>query len=172
MAYKFKQSFYVIKNQDKYLGSKNPDYKSLLEERCCYYMDMNSNVLKWNYERIVIPYINPIEYRILMDKGYSDNEAKKNSLRRYFVDFWFEGIDNKGNTIRVLVEVKPKRQTVPPKQPKRNTQKAKDRYKEEQFLFAINNAKWKAATDYCKKKGWTFVIFTEDDLGVVYSGKK
>ena len=35
--------------------------------------------------------------------------------------------------------------------------------------FAVNDAKWIAAERYAKKRGWTFVIFTEHtltDLGI------
>ena len=28
----------------------------------------------------------------------------------------------------------------------------------------INEAKWKAANEYCKDRGWTFQILTEDHL--------
>ena len=61
-----------------------------------------------------------------------------------------------------IVEVKPKAQTRPPKTPKRKT----SRYINEVRNYAVNDAKWKNATEYCKDRDMEFIIITEDELGV------
>jgi len=32
------------------------------------------------------------------------------------------------------------------------------------FTYAKNTAKWKAAEEYCRKKGWKFKILSEKDI--------
>jgi hypothetical protein len=32
--------------------------------------------------------------------------------------------------------------------------------------YAKNQAKWKAAIDFCEDRKWQFKILTEDDLGI------
>ena len=40
------------------------------------------------------------------------------------------------------------------------------RYLNEVKTWGINEAKWKAAEEYCKDRGWKFKIMTEKELGV------
>ena len=61
-----------------------------------------------------------------------------------------------------VVEVKPKAQTRPPRTPKRKTKK----YITEVRNYAINDAKWKNAIEYCKDRNMEFIIITEDELKV------
>lgn len=37
---------------------------------------------------------------------------------------------------------------------------------EEQCTYAVNQAKWKAARQYAKQRGWKFIVLTEDELNV------
>ena len=69
---------------------------------------------------------------------------------RYFPDFYVK-IGRK----KYMVEVKPLRQT---KQPKA--------YITEVVTYAINQAKWEAAKEYCKDRGWEFMLITEKELKV------
>jgi len=39
-------------------------------------------------------------------------------------------------------------------------------YIQEVVTYGINQAKWKAATEYCLDRGWAFKVITEDDLGL------
>ena len=61
-----------------------------------------------------------------------------------------------------MIEVKPKRQVEGPKPQKRVTQKQMYEIKE----YAKNQAKWKAAKEFCADRKWEFQILTEDNLGV------
>jgi len=138
MSYKGR---YTIKNKSKYLG--NPDsvvYRSLWERQVFRWCEDNPRVKRWNSEEIVVPYKCQIDNRI----------------HRYYVDLLVE-LDTKEI---ILVEIKPKKQTQPPKQPKRKTK----RYVNEVMTYIKNNDKWNAAQKYADHKGWKFQVWTEDTL--------
>ena len=138
MAYKGR---YKIKNPDKYLGNPpNVIFRSLWERNTFRWCENNPKVRAWSSEEIVVPY---------KCKVY-------NKLHRYFVDLYVEM--NNGQTI--LVEIKPKKETLPPKQPKRKTKK----FLNEVITFSKNQDKWEAADQYAKHKGWKFQVWTEETL--------
>ena len=60
-----------------------------------------------------------------------------------------------------LIEVKPFKQTQEPKIPKRKTR----RFLNEVTTYLVNEAKWKAAQEFCKDRKWKFQIITENELG-------
>lgn len=108
--------------------------------------DTSMNVLSYSSEETVIPY----------------RCATDNRLHRYFVDFRIQ-IKNRNDEIKTyLVEVKPLGQTIPPKYPGRQTK----RYITESLAFIKNQSKWKYAEEYCKDRGWIFMIITERELGI------
>ena len=145
MAYEYKQGFFKPKNPQKYRGDPtNIVYRSGWEKSVMKWLDETSTVTGWSSEEIVVPYISPID----------------NRPHRYFVDFYVEAIGRDGRTKNILIEVKPAAQTREPKKPKRNTK----RYLTEVMTYGINQAKWKAAEDYCKDKGWEFKILTEKEI--------
>ena len=61
-----------------------------------------------------------------------------------------------------LVEVKPLKQTKEPKTQKRMTK----RYINEVVTWSVNQAKWKAASEFCKDQNWEFMLNTEKELKV------
>ena len=63
---------------------------------------------------------------------------------------------------RYLIEVKPLKQTTKPKKPKRQTKG----YIREAFEYARNQAKWKAAREYCADRMWEFKVITEKELDI------
>ena len=63
---------------------------------------------------------------------------------------------------RYIIEIKPKKQTVEPKMKKRKTKG----YIYEVYEYAKNQAKWKAAEEFCKDRMWEFKVLTEDELGI------
>ena len=144
MAYSGKFS---PKNTNKYLGDPtNIWYRSLWERRVMVYLDENLSVVEWSNEEIVIPYLSPV-----------DNRA-----HRYFPDFFVRLRNKQGLIESTIIEVKPASQTKPPKPQKRATR----RYITEVMTWGVNEAKWKAADEYCKDRGWKFVVVTEKDLGI------
>lgn len=128
---------------EKYTGDPtNIIMRSSWETRFANWCDKNPSVIKWCSEETVIPYRCPTDDRI----------------HRYFVDFKITVATGK----TYLVEVKPSNQTIPPVYPGRRTQ----RYLTESMTFIKNQAKWKAATEYAKDRGWEFKIITEHELGL------
>ena len=59
-----------------------------------------------------------------------------------------------------MIEVKPYAQTHAPIAKKRLTKK----YLNEVKTWGVNQAKWEAAMEYCKDRGWKFQILTEKEL--------
>ena len=144
MSYKGK---YKPSYPKKYKGDPtNIVYRSLWERKFMVYCDNNPNVLEWQSEEFCIPYRSPID----------------NKVHRYFPDFFIKYKDVSGKTRSSLIEIKPMRQCVPPPKPKRQTKK----YLNEAFEYAKNQAKWKAAEDYCADRMWEFKVMTEKELGI------
>jgi hypothetical protein len=126
----------------KYKGdSTNVIYRSSWEYKFMKWCDNTSSVEEWGSEEIIIPYVSPVDGR----------------RHRYFPDFYVK-IGKK----KYLVEVKPYKQTKEPKTQKRNTK----RYINEVVTYAVNQAKWKAATEFCVDNGWEFMLITEKELKV------
>ena len=59
---------------------------------------------------------------------------------------------------RVIIEIKPSRETKPPRVTKKKSQKT---ILYESLTYAKNMAKWDAATSFCNKRGWEFKVVTE-----------
>lgn len=143
---------YHPKNVKKYVG--NPPYaicRSSWELVFCRWADSNPAVVEWSSEPIAIPYIDRTEtdYRGVPKK------------RRYFPDFLVKVL-NKDREIDVwLVEIKPHKETLPPRRGKKKSQKTK-LYEEK--TWAVNQAKWKSAEEYCRRRKWYFKILTEKQL--------
>ena len=146
MAYKGR---YNPVNPKKYKGNpQNIIYRSLWERKFMVYCDTNDKVLEWGSEEIIIPYIPPWD-------------GKKH---RYFPDFYIKVKQSSGNIKKFIIEVKPKKQTRPPKPVERKTK----RWIKEVRTFGINEAKWKHATKWCKDNDMEFKILTEEELGIRY----
>ena len=135
------------KNPQKYKG--NPTqiiYRSSWECRVMSFLDNNPSVVQWSSEEIIIPYLSPIDRKI----------------HRYFPDFYIKVKDKNGNIKEMIWEIKPKKQSTQPKKQSRITQK----YINEVVTWGINEAKWKAAQEYCLDRGWQFKVLTEEDIGI------
>jgi hypothetical protein len=146
---KYNQGKFKLKNPQKYKG--NPTeiyYRSSWELKLMLYLDEHKDVLNWGSEELSIPYRSPIDGRI----------------HRYYPDFIVTKINNEGKRETVLIEIKPSKQTVPPTKKSKITKS----YITEVKTWGVNEAKWKAALEYCKDRGWSFHIFTEKELGIKF----
>jgi len=131
---------------EKYNGNpSNIIMRSSWETKFANWCDKNPAVLKWKSEETIVPYRCPTDDRI----------------HRYFVDFQIQ-VQGKTGLKTYLIEVKPFNQTQPPVFPGRQTK----RYLTESMTYIKNQAKWKAATEYAKDRGWEFKIITEHELGL------
>jgi hypothetical protein len=144
MSYKGK---FRLKSPAKYIGDPtNVIYRSLWELRLMRYFDEHPSVLGWGSEEVVIPYRSPVDNRI----------------HRYFPDFIVKMREASGAVTTLVIEVKPDKQT---KAPVKKTEKSR-RYINEVLTYGVNQAKWRAAEEFCKDRNWKFKIMTEHDIGV------
>lgn len=132
---------YIPINPHKWANPNNIQCRSSIEFRYMRYFDMNPSVIKIASEKIVIPYFDPV----------------KRLMRRYIVDLLVQFKTTTGSTQTVLIEVKSSGETAPPKAQKVIT----EAYREKISTWSTNQAKWEAAADYCKKRGWIFKVFDE-----------
>ena len=142
MSYKGK---YQPSFPKKYKGNPtNIVYRSLWERTFMKYCDTNENILEWFSEEIAVPYRSPID----------------NKIHRYFPDFYIKVKESNGSIKKYIIEIKPKKQTVEPIPQKRKTRG----YIYEVYEYAKNQAKWKAAEEWCADRGYEFKVLTEHEL--------
>ena len=130
----------------KYKGDiTNIICRSSWERRFCNYCDQNENITEWGSEEFWIPY-----------------RAPYGKVRRYFPYFIIKVKENTGQVKTYVIEVKPLKQTKEPKKRKKVTKS----YLYECQTYAVNQAKWKAADEWCKDRKIEFKIITERELGI------
>ena len=145
MAYK---GIYKPKNSKKYKGDPtNIIYRSRWESFFMSKLDLNENVIEWSSEEIIIPYKSPLD----------------NKMHRYFPDFYVKSKNPDGTISKLIMEIKPFKETQEPKQ-----NKNKNRYLTEVKTYVVNKSKWDYARAYCANRGWEFVIVTEKDLNLKF----
>lgn len=138
----FNQGYFNPTNKNKYKGSWPIIYRSSLELKAYRWMDNNPNVITWGSESVVIPYTSPLD----------------NRMHRYFVDL-VATLKRKDNSIdKLLIEIKPHKQTTSPKNSSKKNPKT---FLYEQCQFSVNSAKWEAARKWCSRNGYIFLIMTE-----------
>lgn len=131
----------------KYKGDPtNIIYRSLWERKFMVYCDLNEKVLEWGSEEMFVWYRSPIDSK----------------PHRYFPDFYIKVQESSGQIKKYLIEIKPKKQTTPPPKQQRQTKK----YLYEAYEYAKNQAKWKAAEEWCADRGYEFKVLTENELGI------
>ena len=135
---------FTPKNPDKYMGGKDPIYRSSWELTFMQFCDNHPSVIQWASESISIPYRNPL--------------TGKNTI--YVPDFFIMYQDKNGKNRAELIEVKPRSQTT-----LENARSARDK-----AAVAVNYAKWTAAQAWCKQNGITFRVVTEADI--YHQGRK
>jgi len=109
------------------------------------WLDKEPSIVSWASEELIVPYISPVD-------------GKKH---RYFPDFLVKVRNKDGQLKTMLIEIKPKKQAMEPVKKKRVTKQ----YIQEVVTYSVNQAKWKAATEYCLDRGWDFKVLTEEHLG-------
>jgi hypothetical protein len=139
------QGIYELKNPQKYIGKGKPRYRSGWELTFFMFCDNNDKVLQWASESIHIPYRNPL--------------TGKQTI--YVPDVFIVYQDKTGRTTAELVEIKPSKQT--------NLQEA-GKSRRDQAAVIVNQAKWKSASEWCKKMGIRFRIITENEM--FFNGRK
>lgn len=141
----YKQGYYTPIFPKKYCGRLPIIYRSGWEYKVCKFLDESDCVVRWGSECIRIPY-----FSMLDEKQHE-----------YFPDFYFEYVN--GNTIRkIIVEVKPKKDLMPPEKPKRETPKILMNYQRAAQTYIKNMEKAKACRAYCDLHNMEYKFVTED----------
>lgn len=137
---------FTPRNPKKYVGDvDNIIYRSSWERAFMSWCDDTPEILGWSSEETVIPYFDPV----------------KNTRRRYYVDFKIVTKKADGSYKVALVEIKPYKQTL---KPRANRNKSEKTILTEQTTWITNKAKWNAAKEYARQKGWDFHIITEREI--------
>jgi hypothetical protein len=139
MSLKFNQGIFKLKNPQKYVGLKDPTYRSGWELTFMNFCDTTESVTKWSSEPFRIPYTCPL--------------TGKNTV--YVPDFLITYLDRNKKEQIELVEIKPANQTF-------IEHVGKSKYNQAQFVK--NQAKWQAAKVWCSSRGIKFRILSESDI--------
>ena len=132
---------YKVEHPQMYKGDADKvEFRSSWEKACFKWLDGNSKVEWWASEEFVVPY-------------YYDVDKK---MHRYFVDLSIKWKNGK----LMLIEVKPKKQTQPPKTKRPKSKRSLN----EAYTWIMNCNKWEAADKIAKDNVWEFNIWTEEDL--------
>ena len=139
---------YFPRHPKKYKGNPtNIFYRSSWEKKFMNWCDLTESVSEWQSEEFFIPYRSPIDGRV----------------HRYYPDFFVKYKDSHGKRRVLVIEVKPKKETkMPTTNPKRRTKS----WAYSVRTYAINQAKWKAAKEFCKDHNYEFKIMTEHEFGI------
>lgn len=140
---KYANGKYQVKNAEKYIGKKQPTYRSGWEFTFMTFCDNNPAVVSWASEPFMVPYRNPF--------------TGKNTI--YVPDFLIVYMDKNQQRHAEVVEVKPRKEVA-----LENARSDRDR-----AAAILNAAKWTAAKAWCAQQGLKFRIVTEDDI---YAGVK
>ena len=120
---KYAQGKFQLQNPEKYVGNKQPTYRSSWELVFMQFCDNNPNILQWASEAIHINYRNPLTGR--------------NTI--YVPDFLMVYVDANGKKHAEVVEIKPSKETT-----LEGARSARDK-----AAAALNMCKWDAARKFC-----------------------
>ena len=140
----YRQGYFKPINPKKYKGTYPIVYRSSLELKVFRWVDHNPNIVSWGSESVIIPYISPVD----------------NKTHRYYVDLVLSLL-HENKIEKYLVEIKPFAQIIPPTPSKR---KKPSTILYESMMYSVNQAKWAAAEEWCKKRGYKFIKITEKHI--------
>ena len=135
---KFAQGVYKVTNPLKYVGKREPRYRSGWELAFMRFCDTIDNILQWASESIVIPYRHPLTGK----------------MTNYVPDFLITYRTKDNRMCAEVIEIKPKKQSVI-----ESKASARDR-----AVVAVNYSKWDAATKWCRRQGLQFRVINEDQI--------
>lgn len=141
MGKEFYQGRFTPRNPKKYIGNADDIcFRSSYELEAMNRFDLNEAFTYWSSEEVKIPYIDPMK----------DGQKK---YRTYYPDFLV-----KLGERTLLIEVKPKKDTIPPNT---NPKKKTKAWVYKVSTWFTNNAKWRAAIEFCHRNGWEFYLMTK-----------
>ena len=163
---KYHQCEFIPQHPEKLIGG-SVLCRSSWETHLAQWCDLQPSVLQWGTEVVSISYRDP--------SGINLNEAKKYNIditnplnwpiHSYYPDFYIKLQTKDGNIHNMLIEIKPYEQTQRP-MPISEKAKLKDvrKFNNAAKTFLKNDAKWKAAKQWCDMHSMEFYIWTEKEL--------
>ena len=162
---RYHQGNYIPKYKDKVLKLNSQGgvfYRSSWEKKIITWLDNKKEIIKWGSECLRIPYQ-------MTHVVNGDLRVKEHS---YYPDYYYEIKLSDGSIKCVVAEVKPKAEyndaimfTEGKFQTPDKTSLKKLQSLEYKFKMAQKNAeKWQTMIKWCEKKGYDFIIITEDHL--------
>jgi hypothetical protein len=141
------QGLYQPKNPEKYIGDKTQIiYRSSWELRAFKWCDNTESIIQWSSEPFPIQYF----------------DQSTDKIRRYFPDLFVKIRDKEGIIKNYLIEIKPEKQTNPPKKGRKKTAT----YLNEVATYQKNLSKWQQAEKFCESNNMIFRVVTEKELGI------
>jgi len=155
---------FIPKNKDKVLKLNSEGgvyYRSSWEQKIMIWLDLKDEIFQWGAECLEIPY----------QMTHFENGDSRIKAHRYYPDFFYRMRGDDGVLKEVVVEVKPMKEykmvialtegklTVPDK----GMKKLKS-FEYDLKMAYKNKQKWETMIKWCKKKGYSFIIITEDNL--------
>ena len=155
---------YVPKNKDKVLKLNTQGgvyYRSSWEKKVMYWLDNKKEIIKWGAECMRIPY----------QMTHFDNGDMRVKEHSYYPDFYYEMRNSDGVLKQVVVEVKPMKEYKMVQAlnegrldiPENGAKKLKN-FEYDLKQAQKNRDKWQAMINWCNKKGYEFIIITEEHL--------
>ena len=160
----YNQGNYIPKNKDKVIKLNTQGgvyFRSSWEKKIMHWLDNNNTITKWGAECMRIPY----------QKTHFDNGDTKIKEHSYFPDFYYEMRLSDDTLKQVVVEVKPMKEfqmvqdlnegklNVP-----ENGMKKLKNFEYDLKMAYKNKQKWETMINWCNKKGYDFIIITEQHL--------
>ena len=159
----YHQGNFIPKDKEKVLKLNSQGgiyYRSSWELKIMTWLDLSEKVVKWGAECITIPY----------QMTHFDNGDSKVKEHCYYPDFYYEMRIN-GVLKQVVVEVKPMKEYKMVQDlnegrlnvPESGMKKLKN-FEYDLKMAYKNKTKWETMIAWCNKKGYEFIIITEDHL--------
>jgi len=160
----YNQGNYIPKNKDKVIKLNTQGgvyFRSSWEKKIMYWLDMKSEIIKWGAECLQIPY----------QMTHFDNGDMRVKEHCYYPDFYYEMRTEDGVLKQVVVEVKPMKEynmvialnEGKLQVPQKGTKKLKN-FEYDLKMAYKNKNKWETMISWCNKKGYEFIIITEENL--------
>ncbi len=143
MAYT--QGTYHPINRSKYIGTREPEYRSSWEYSAFIKLDNNPNVIRWGSENVVLPYMYELD-------------GKKH---KYYIDLYVEMKTGENTMSKWLIEIKPDEKLSMPVKPKNKNPRSLRNYNIRIADYYKNMNKWQFASQFAASYNMSFLIMTE-----------
>jgi hypothetical protein len=161
---KYNQGNYIPLDKDKVLKLNTQGgvyFRSSWEKKIMTWLDNNKSITKWGAECIRIPY----------QMTHFDNGDARIKEHCYYPDFYYEMKMSDGSKKYVVVEVKPMKEVKMVQDlnegklnvPQNGIKKLKN-FEYDLKMAYKNQKKWETMINWCSKKGFEFIIITENHL--------